>query len=202
MDINVSNLDLGYEQCHDLNVEAATSGENLLNNLAATINNLKSHWIASEATIHINNLIVVYEALVALITDAKGVTADASAKIIAIQEVRNANGGAGMVGDLLSNAAPASVSIGRLDPTSEYYVDPAAANDHAMLTDVCASYSSFVGRFNTIKDELFRNWTAGANRENVVGNFNEFEANSETYRKYLNDANDNLGIAVANINQL
>ncbi len=202
MDINVSNLDLGYEQCHDLNTEAATSGENLLNNLAATINSLKVHWIASDATMHINNLIVVYEALVALITDAKGVTADASAKIIAIQEVRNANGGAGMVGDLLSNTAPASVSIGRVDPTSEYYVDPAAANDHAMLTDICANYSSFVGRFNTIKDELFRNWTAGANRENVVGHFNEFEANSETYRKYLNDANDNLGIAVANINQL
>jgi len=202
MNINVNNLDLGYQQCEDLHRVVSTKGESLLNDLSRNINNLKIHWIGSDASAHINNLIKVYESLIALLTDAKAVSADAASKIIAIQEVRNSNGGGGMVGSMLPNTAPNAPTIGYAESTTEYYVDPAANSDYKMLQNICSEYISFRDQFRSVKDELMHNWTAGANREQAEANFNEFESNSDAYNKYLTDARDNLGIAVSNISQL
>ena len=202
MDIQVSNLNEGYNQCEGLNSLVSSTGESLISNLETNINNLKVHWIGSDATVHINNLIQVHDALVALISDAKSTTSDAGNKIIAIQEVRSANGGGGSIGSPLSSAAPNSSSIAQCESTEEYYVDPSASSDYTMLQEECTSFTTFISDFKAKKEALLQNWTAGANREQAVANFNEFEGNAETYNKYLTEARDNLGIAVSNLNQL
>ena len=202
MNINVNNLDLGYNQCEELNTLVKTSGEKLISELGSDINNLKVHWKGSDATKHINNLVKVYDALVAIVTDAKAVTADAGNKIIAIQEVRRSNGGAGTVGAMLSNNAPDASAIQPAEETTEYYCDPAARSDYNQLVQICSDFVTFKNQFQSQKDELLSNWTAGANREQAVNNFNEFESNTDTYNKYLTDAKDNLEIAVSNLGQL
>lgn len=202
MNINVRDLDLGYTQCEDLNTLSKTSGENLINSLATNVTNLKVHWKGSDATVHINNLIKVYNALVALVTDAKGVTAAAGNAIIAIQEVRRSNGGPGNVGSTLPGNAPDAQSLPNAEETVEYYCDPSTGSDYTQLEQICTDYTTFVTNFRSQKDALMSNWTAGANREQAVNNFNEFESNSETYNKYLVDARENLSIAVSNLKQL
>lgn len=202
MNINVNNLDQGYQQCEELNTLSRTSGENLINNLGTDINNLKVHWKGSDATIHINNLIKVYDALIAVVGDAKSLTSAAGSAMSAIQEVRRANGGSGVVGALLPNNAPDSAPIGNVDETTEYYCDPAARADYTQLVQVCTDFVNFRNQFSSQKDTLMSNWTAGANREEAVSAFYNFESNADTYNTYLTGARDNLEIAVNNIASL
>ena len=202
MDINVNNLDLGYEQSKELNLLVKKDGELLLNNLYTNITNLKLHWIGSDATLHINNLITVYEALGALLTDAKKITADVGNRMIAIQRVRNANGGGGKVGDELSDEAPSSQVIAKCAETTEYNVDLKASEDYSLLVDECEQFSDFVNNFDKEKEALFDNWVAGVNRDSAVSNFEKFKSNSETYNKYLLDAKNNLDIAIQNFSKI
>lgn len=202
MNINVNNLDQGYQQCEELNTLSRTSGENLINNLGTEINNLKVHWKGNDATTHINNLIKVYDALIAVVGDAKAITSAAGSAMSAIQEVRRANGGSGVVGALLPNNAPDSAPIGNVDETTEYYCDPAARADYTQLVQVCTDFVNFRNQFSSQKDTLMSNWTAGANREEAVSAFNNFESNADTYNTYLTGARDNLEIAVNNIASL
>lgn len=202
MDINVTNLDLGYTKCSDLNNLAKTDGEKLISDLEANIINLKNHWKGSDAKAHISNLITVYDAMVAVVTDAKKVTSIAGDKMIAIQKVRQANGGVGTVGESLPATAPNSSQIAVPADTTEYYCDPAATADESDLSTICTNFSNFKENFSTDKDELLSNWTAGAGRENAVSAFNSFVENAETYKSLLNAAKENLSVAVGNISKL
>ena len=199
MNINVNDLDLGYTQCEELNTLSSTDGEKLISDLGTDITNLKANWKGSDAAVHINNLIKVYEAMVAIVTDAKATTAQAGAAISAIQNVRRANGGSGNVGAALPANAPESMAIQAPEETTEYYCSPSAKTDYSQLVDICTNFVNFRNKFQDQKDALLANWTAGANRENAVKTFDEFTNNTETYNKYLTSARDNLEIAVNNI---
>ena len=202
MDINVQNLDLGYNQCEDLNRLAKNQGENLLGRISANIYNLKSHWIGLDATAHINNLITVNRALGLLLADAVGVSSSAADKIIAMQRVRNANGGGGQIGSELTKVGPTAESIAPAEATDRYFCDPAARADLEELTSICEEYHAFVENFNNITGELMSNWTMGANREGAKASFDEFAQNTVTYEKFLADARENLSTAVSNLSQL
>lgn len=202
MDINVGNLDLGFTQCEDLNNLSKNSGTELINDLGTNIKNLKVHWKGSDATEHVNNLIKVYDALVALVTDAKSITDFAGGRIRATQEVRRANGGSGNVGGPLDGKAPNVSSISPVEITDEYFCNPSSKSDYDLLDKICTDYSNFINKFNTQKDELLANWTAGANRENAVKVFDEFSTNSSNYNDLLSRAKENLRIAVSNISKL
>lgn len=200
-DIHVNNLDEGYEQCVRLH-KLTVVGSGVLFKMETVITGLKANWRGGDATSHINNLITVYDALHALISDAKSVSAYAADKIVAIQEVRHANGGGGMVGERLDNSEIQKASLSKNDVTAEYYVAPEAKANYEQLCSTVDEYNLFVKNFKDIKNELLSNWTVGARREEAVASFNEFEGNTESYNKYLTDARDNLGIAISNISQL
>lgn len=200
-DITVKNLDLGYSQCEAINNTSLNAGETLLNNLSSNIANLKSHWVGTDATAHINNLINVYKGLGALINDALIVTHDAAESMISVQRVRNANGGEGMIGESLRSSME-FMAVSPAEPTVEYYVDPSALNDLTTLQDIFKEYQNFLNTFTTEKDDLLGNWLAGANREKVVSIFDEFYNNTEMYTNYFNSAIENLTIATKNISRL
>lgn len=126
MNIQVNNLDQGYEQCETLNNLVKNDGEALITKLGNTITNLKSHWKGADATAHITNLITVYNGLTEMVAGAKKITSTAGSAMSAIQEVRRANGGVGNVGALLPNNAPEAAVISVPETTGEYYCDPSA----------------------------------------------------------------------------
>lgn len=199
MNIQVTNLDEAYTKCEELNTLVSTSGTKLLGDLGTDISNLKVHWKGNDATVHINNLIAVYEGLVSTITAAKQITAAAGSEIIAIQQVRQANGGSGPVGSELSPSAPESNTYTRNEETLEYYCDPSASGDLSLLEEICNSFNTFKSQFVTDKDSLMANWTAGANHEDAVNCFNNFVENADTFYSYLTNAKENLSTAVSNI---
>ena len=207
MDINVENLDLGYDQCKSLNDlvkdgSNAYGGEKVLNDLKDIIGKLKIHWIASDALEHINNLIGVYSAQALLITDAKKLTFSAGESIIAIQNLRHMNGGAGRVDSSLDGTPSSGTNIPNVEPTDKYYVDPNIDSDYQQLVEINKNFSDFVQRFQQNKEELLKNWTAGANHDEAVKFFNSFDENCATYKKHITNAEEELGKVVANIKQV
>lgn len=200
--ITVTKLNGAYDQCSGLVNLIAGDGEKLLSDLSTTINNLKGNWVGRDATVHINGLIVVYKAMHAILSEAKGSVAYAADRVIEMQRVRNANGGGGNIGEPVSGDEIAKVDIAENEFTEEYRVEPGAADDLEALKDECTRYDEFVKKFLEQKDELMSNWTAGAQRSKAVEAFGNLEENSSAYKKLLNDARDNLETAVKNIQTL
>lgn len=201
MDIRVNNLDLGYEQCEGLNNLVNGKGQELTNNIKNNIANLKQHWVGNDATVHINNLIELYDFLGRLVNGALGVTSSAADSMIRIQEIRQLNGGAGQIGNKLISSADFS-RIANAETTAEYYVDPAALSDLSTLKGIYSSYNEFINSFKSKRDDLFSNWTMGARIEQAKEMFDEFLNASNKYDGYFNNAIENLEKATKNISNL
>ena len=199
--IELRDVKEGYEQCKDLSDLVTREGESLIASMGDNIKKLKVHWVGSDATKHINNLIIVHDALEAIVEDAHNVIKTAASSIVAVQEVIKANGGDGEVGSQISKTISHD-AIANADETTQYHVDPAAAGDYTELEKECESFKKFVSNFKGKKDELLSNWTAGAGHEHAVSSFNGFEADSDKYQKYMLDAKENLATAVSNIGKL
>lgn len=200
MDIHVKNLDLGYDQCDGLYNLANLKGQDLINELKNNINNLKVHWVGNDAMVHINNLIELYGFLGRLVDSAMKVTSNAANSMIRIQEIRQSNGGKGSVGTTL-NSFYEYGSIPNVVSTTEYYVEPGALNDLKKLENIYSSYKEFITNFKSKKDELFSNWTMGANIEEAKARFEEFSSISSKYDSYLDNAIQNLSNACKNISK-
>lgn len=200
--ITVNSLDGAYEQCSGLTRKIDGEGVTLLTGLSDNITSLNGNWKGSDATKHITNLSTVYNQLRALLSDAKSNVAYAASRVIAMQQVRSANGGGGSIGEELSNAELEPATLPSPDETAAYEVLPSAATDLENLKSLCTKYDSFMSQFLQDKDELLANWSAGAQRDKAVACFDELANNSETYKKYMTEARDNLEIAVSNINKL
>lgn len=199
MAAHFTNVSTAYSQCEGLNTLARTSGENLIKNLESDINNLKVHWVGMDATIHINNLIKVYNALIDLIAQAKESSAEAGNSVIGVQGVIHSNGGKVNVGDVLPSNRPDAATIATLDDTDEFYCDQGSKDDYTLLVQICTDFDTFRNQFASEKDELMTNWISGAGKEKAVEVFNNFESNSDIYKSYLINARDNLEIAVNNL---
>ena len=202
MNIEVADLDKGYTQCSELNTLSSTKGEQLISSLEGDITTLRNNWKGNDATVHLNNLIKVHDALVAVVTDAKALTSAAGGAMSDIQRVRSANGGAGPVGGDLPNTPPKSITIPVVPETQEYYCKPAAEADYNTLTEICNNFQSFASDFKSQKDALLQNWTAGCNHETAVAKFGEFENNSADYYSIITKAKENLATAIANIKKV
>ena len=200
--ITVNSLDGAYEQCSALTNKIDGDGNTLVTLLLGNIVDLNINWKGSDATKHITNLSTVYNQLHALLSDAKAYVSYAASRVIAMQQVRSANGGGGSIGEELSKEALPTANPPAPDETAAYEVLPAAAKDLEDLKSLCTKYDSFMNQFLQMKDELLANWSAGAQREKAVACFEELANNSETYKKYMTEARDNLEIAVSNINKL
>lgn len=199
MNIIVNDIPSAYTQCEGLNTLSSTQGEKLISSLGTDITNLKNNWKGSDATVHINNLIKVYNAMVDIVTTAKTITAKAGANIIELQRVVSSNGGGLNVGAALNAAAPESIAIQPVEETTEYYCSPSAKSDYAQLVEICTNFVNFKTQFSDLKKELMANWISGLNKEDAVAAFDYFDSMTDDYNNYLTSARDNLEIAINNI---
>lgn len=200
MEAHFLNVSAAYSQCESLNTLASSNGEKLIKNLESDINNLKVHWVGTDATKHINHLISVYNALIELVYQAKRSSSEAASMgVIKVQTAIHSNCGEGSVGEELPSNRPDAASIATLEDTNEFYCEPASKSDYTLLVQICTDFDNFISQFTSAKDELMNNWISGANRENAVEEFNDFASNSDLYKNYLIEARDNLEIAVNNL---
>lgn len=200
MDINVKNVDLAYDQCENLHKTMDMRGSVLMSELKSNITNLKVHWISSDASAHINNLIDLHTFLGNVIVDSVNSISYAADRIISIQNVRKANhGGSGNVGTHLSTRTDFD-KLSHIENTAEYQASYGElTSDLNDLKSIQASYMQLISTFKNQRDELFNNWLAGANIERARQVFNDFLDNSDKYKNYLDSAIENLSKATSNI---
>lgn len=205
MNIQVDSLDGAFDQIKVISDNVTKDGGALLQKLEGNIGALKNDWVGSDATLHINHLIDIYDALVLLLGAAKEDCATASEKIIAIQQIRFSNSGnKGRVDTKLSAEVPQHSTIEKLTETGRYYVDANAANDSVTLGNIIADYSKFMTAYETdFRELLDRNWKAGANWQETNNHVNEYVGEySSKYKSYIDTAKQELDKAIKNIQQI
>jgi len=200
--VKVNNLDQAYEECVQLYNVVSNQGKSLITSLKSNINSLKGNWIGSDATLHINHLIDIYDSLGVIVSETGKIVSAVSEGVINIQRVRRANGGSGNVGDSLPTTFESAEAIADVPDTVEYDCKPGAKNDQMLLSGICMEYDNFHTEFNSAKETLLANWQEGSNREGAVRLFNEFQEVSAANKTKLREALDNLTTAVNNISQL
>ena len=201
MNVDFTDLDSGYEQCKELYETATRDGERLLENLRRVYNGLNAHWKGTDATLHINKIAEVYNAVNTFIADTCNAVSFAADGIINVQEVRRANGSTGMVGEKLAIVSEKE-RLNNVEETNEYSCTPEARNDFSLLCEVCEKFVGFAAEVDNEMDALLNNWKEGSERDKVVTNYQNFESSYEDYKNSLEETRSALDTAVQNISQL
>jgi len=199
--VNFTNLDLGYEQSSELYSVIGSRGEDLLSNLSSLYNGLNNHWKGEDATLHINQIVDVYNGLNTFVKETGNAIADATKRIVEVQQVRKANGSSGEVGSELPNMGEKG-TLSKIDGTIEYSCVPEAKGDLQELIQICSIFDEFVEEVRERSDELLHNWLDGNEREKVVNNLKKFEDDAVAYKGFLRESRSALEIATSNLSQI
>ena len=203
MDFHATDLDGAYESLTGLNNLATVGGSRIVNGLKSLITSLKTHWIGNDATLHINNLINIYDGVAKIVDNVHIIAHNTSGPIVNAQTIRNSNGGTGEVGIVFQVAESENETLETLGNTTEYYVDPTGApQDLTQLQTMKEQFDVFCTEFTTRKEELLSNWTSGLDRDKAVSDFEQFETDAANYKKYFLEAEQTLSNAVSNLKQL
>ena len=155
------DLDGTYHTLEKINQLAISDGNMLIENLKKLVLDLKNHWIGNDATIHINNLIKIYDSVRNVVQNVNLVAHNTSEPIVNAQTIRNANGGAGEVDKIIPIENGKSDTIEILQSTKEYYVDPVLVpQDLVDLQVQKDAFNNFCTKFSGYKDELLNKWAA------------------------------------------
>lgn len=198
-----TNLDMAYTHIKAMYNLVTVQGEELASSFSSIINSLMSHWKGSDATLHINNLISMYQSFCPLIGDVTRVAHNVSIPIVEAQTIRSANGGSGNVDAVISEHDVTQTTFNSLGDTVEYYVDPDGAKaDYTNLSTLCDDFNRFQNTFSTHKDNLLEVWTDGVDRNNAINIMDEFLSNAQSCYRVIGDAANNLQIATKNFESL
>jgi hypothetical protein len=200
--IRVRDLDGGYETVSELIRVEESSGAKVVTDLADLIGQLREHWIGNDATENLNELIDVHDELQEFLVYGLKTATDAQEKMVEMQEVRRANGGAGLVGEVKKASEEFVSEITKLDKTAEFYCDPAARQDYETLKGIKANFTEFKNNFLTIKDELMNNWESGNNRDEAKQKFDEFEEMGTEFENVMKKTEEQLGTVISNTDKI
>jgi len=178
-EINVTNKTDAYNACKSINDLCVDTGERIIKDLYENINNLKQHWIASNAVVHINRLIDIYNDLITTMKSAVDNTKLAGDKIITLQKFEVMTGGSCSVGNEL-RISSSFESIAPCAPTEQSDYKKGLDTDYDKLVSICNSYKGFKDNFDMAQKKLFGLWLDGCNREDTVSAINTFIKNADT----------------------
>ena len=200
--IRLENLDEAHSQATKLYNTGSKNGVEILNQLETLINNLKNHWIGEDGTKHINRLIEIHDKLQGFLSVTLENTRDAVSKIVQVQEVRRANGGSGVVGEVVAQVTDFVKSIEKAETTAEYFIDPAINEDYSFLEGIEEKFKSFDNDFKNEKNDLMQNWKSGNNREQIQAQFDQIESLGQEAEKVLAEVKQELSTSINNARQI
>lgn len=197
------DLDAVYDTLKKLNFLSTTDGSAIISGLNKLILSLKEHWIGSDATLHINNLIKVYNDVNKVVENVNLVAHNTSSPIVNAQSIRNANGGYGEVGEIIPLENKKMEVIENLNETKQYYVDPVLIKqDFENLITQKENFNNFCTQFSNFKDELFNNWMSGSDRDKIYNDFSEFENDADAYKKIFIEIEQTMSTVISNLRQI
>lgn len=175
----------------------STTGSELINSFSTTIENLKNHWKGSDAEANLQDLAMVYSAVVSFIKNLQTLIVKVNNnEIIPLQKHVVLSGGSCTVGNELAVTINAEEQIAIPTGNVESWTDPSIISDAASFSEFPTKFENFIGSLEELKDIMLNNWLEGANRTEVVNVFNKFKENFATYISNVNTVRDNLNTVV------
>lgn len=174
-------------------------GRALINSFSTTIENLKSHWKGSDAVANITDLTKVYSAVTELVKDLQKIIVTVNNnEILPLQRHIVASGGSCAVGNELGITLNVDSFISVPADTGEIWTDAAIISDADTFNSFPTTFENFVNTLNEAKSALLSNWLDGANREDVVRTFENFNNNVADYKSQITKVRDNLNVVAEN----
>ena len=202
--VDFNDLDLGYEQVVAIHNYITNTGTDIATRLNANIDKLTNDWVAEDATLHINNLIDVYNKLVKFIKSSVSALSDATEKIVQVQETRESNGArSAMVGGKVSQDVDLAGDKAEISTSVKYTSDAAALrSDYDELGHLTEEFKAFSDKVNQDGEELMSNWRAGNRREETKQELESFKTIAIEGHEKMTNAYDKLGTATTNIENI
>lgn len=202
--VDFTDLDLGYEQVVAIHNYIKNTGENLATRISGNIDKLTNDWVAGDATLHINNLIDVYNKLVKFIKNSVAALTEATEKVVEVQETRESNGARSeMVGSRVSGDVDLAGDRAEISGSVKYTSDAAALrSDYDELGQLTDEFKAFADKVNSDGDTLMENWHAGNKREETRQELDSFKTIAIESHEKMTNAYDQLGIACTNIENI
>lgn len=200
--LNVGQLHADAKELFETSVVGAedSSADMILANLQEAIQILKSTWEGRDAGVQIENIVKVYNGMVALRNEL-GLLAQTTTKIAAdYREIQNVNGGGAE--DLIVVKTDEKTFIeDYVDTRDTVNITEEAFNGKEKLEDAQTGLEGFQVDANTSLSKIMDNWLSGSNRDKAKELFDNFQGNVTKYKEVLTDVVDSLTTALGNYNR-
>lgn len=198
MDVQIMKLDDSFTAAEDLHKTIVGSADAIMRSLETVINNLSTHWISSDATIHINHLIEGYNRFGMLFESLFQVSNNTVGFLVDMQTIRSKTGGKTDVGEKVTDMYTHKV-INSIPNTSQYHYDDAVVTDYNNLVQIDSFFDGFIHKVKDTSDELLLNWKKGHGREETEHNYEEFTRLAAELKKYMADTITELKTMKGNV---
>lgn len=172
--------------------------DGIITELDSAITTLKNVWEGVDAGVQINNVVDVYNGMVAVRNALAGLAKDSSAVAANYREIQRMNKAD------IEGLTPITVDEGK--PTMPAYEDrrdtvnitPEAMDAKNRLDSATQEYETFKTSVERGYSDIMDNWTAGIGRNNADSAFNDFIANADRYKRILQDVSASIATALKN----
>ena len=201
MDQKINDLPQLYEDAQKLYTDVVKGkADSILNNLDSAISTLKNSWKGKDAGVQINNVVTVYNGVVAVrnaladLAKNSSVVANDYFEILSMNAANVSADGPITIDEVKQPVAPYEDSSNSIDITTE------AVNGKSLLDNVNDQYDEFVSTARAYHDSIMGNWLAGPHRNDAEEAFSTFDSNSAAYKKVISEVSQSVATAIKNYN--
>lgn len=203
MAIHCTNPNTVGSQAEEMFNVTNTTGRDLIKSFSDSIESLKSHWKGSDAVANLTDLSKVYTAVTDLVKNLQKIIVNVNNnEVLPLQKHIVASGGECTVGNELAITLNVDSYIAVPTEAVESWTDPAIIADAETFNSFPQTFENFVNVLNESKNTLLSNWLDGANRQDVVSTFENFNSNVADYKSQVTKVRDNLNTVAENKKKL
>ena len=197
--LNVSELHRYAKELFDRSVVGGgdSSADTIISNLGEGIQILKNTWKGKDAGVQIQNVVTVYNGMVALRNELS-VLAASTTKIAAdYREIQNMNGVRGE--SLTTVSADSKTVMDDYSDTRDTVDITAEANNGRMKIESAKNgLERFEVEVRNSLTEIMNNWQAGSGRDKAVELFDGFQSQVGKYKTVLGEVSQSIATAIQN----
>ena len=197
--LNVSELHRYAKELFDRSVVGSgdSSADMIISNLDEGIQILKNTWKGKDAGVQIQNVVSVYNGMVALRNELS-ILAASTTKIAAdYREIQNMNGVRGE--SLTTVSADSKTTMDDYSDTRDTVDITAEANNGRMKIEAAKNgLERFEVEVRNSLTEIMNNWQAGSGRDKAVELFDGFQSQVGKYKTVLGEVSQSITTAVQN----
>lgn len=198
--VKITDIHEAVSRINELN-DTALLGADVTKKLYQVINTLKEAWKGTDATVHINNMIVWKSATASMSSVALEITSQAYQEIRKILLTIEANGGgAPQIGSFKTTSFGDSLKNGDdVVSTGEVFIDVVKAREAlSTLRQVQSEFFEFYDRYSKQHNFMMEIWVSGGARDYHEDCFRQFKEQVELMRTEFEEAILTLDKAITN----